>query len=584
MPKSVARRLADAKQRALGRQPLRFQLELVPLCVEDIPSGVTNASFLWQRGPKLQFTDATAVSETGRTAYWNQVLKQTATFYKDGNTFLPKESTFKVQTVRGKHGEKRDTFAKCKVDLAQFCSCEATGSKELVLPLRPQGRLRLSILPCWLRHSSPETDGLTELSGLSFGVSVNSSGGSGSCSLEEQDLSGFDDTSSRIEVRSSPLKKRSLASARSFPVASSISEEVDEGEDSKRDLIPAGPAMPKRATTLPTALPFQSSLGLLTPLNQFSGFPVPQVEAVTPTAMPSRNLGEGPSHKRTFSEPGLATRSHDSIREATPISPREDFSKVVQESYAMLVTSDSEDEEPVGLIASVRRTFGNLASSTTKSIRDRAYKRQDLGTPPLLVNGLRCTPEQALFMQQELDNVDRESDINVLRELCKQLLQSRDAERAAKLEFERQVARLQAEVDQVTRAKAMMVDRLSVAEDRLMALSHQDTMEDLVQAKLRLAQADYLLLEKQGELNQEKAKTRVLRNRLTNLEAEYFAVLDQLQPTAPGTPDQSEAAAAAEKGLIDATLEACAANNVAARSSGMIVLRIRVMGSQRDFT
>jgi hypothetical protein len=35
-----------------------------------------NASFLWQRGPKLQFTDTVAVSETGRTAYWNQVLKQ----------------------------------------------------------------------------------------------------------------------------------------------------------------------------------------------------------------------------------------------------------------------------------------------------------------------------------------------------------------------------------------------------------------------------------------------------------------------------------------------------------------------------
>jgi hypothetical protein len=45
----------------------------------------------------------------------------------------------------------------------------------------------------------------------------------------------------------------------------------------------------------------------------------------------------------------------------------------------------------------------------------------------------------------------RESDVNVLRELCKQLLQGRDAERAAKLEFERQVTRLQAEVDQISK-------------------------------------------------------------------------------------------------------------------------------------
>lgn len=49
---------------------------------------------------------------------------------------MPKESIFKVQTISGKHGEKRNTFAKCKIDLAQFCSCEATGSKEVVLPLR----------------------------------------------------------------------------------------------------------------------------------------------------------------------------------------------------------------------------------------------------------------------------------------------------------------------------------------------------------------------------------------------------------------------------------------------------------------
>lgn len=49
---------------------------------------------------------------------------------------MPKESVFKVQTISGKHGEKRKTFAKCKIDVAQFCSCEATGSKEVVLPLR----------------------------------------------------------------------------------------------------------------------------------------------------------------------------------------------------------------------------------------------------------------------------------------------------------------------------------------------------------------------------------------------------------------------------------------------------------------
>lgn len=39
------------------------------------------------------------------------------------------------------------------------------------------------------------------------------------------------------------------------------------------------------------------------------------------------------------------------------------------QNYAMLMTSDSEDEEPVGLLASVRRTINSFASSTTKTIR-----------------------------------------------------------------------------------------------------------------------------------------------------------------------------------------------------------------------
>lgn len=46
-------------------------------------------------------------------------------------------------------------------------------------------------------------------------------------------------------------------------------------------------------------------------------------------------------------------------------------------------------------------------------------------------------------------DLNRETDVNILKDLCKQLLQARDAERAAKLEFERQVTRLQTDVDQI---------------------------------------------------------------------------------------------------------------------------------------
>ncbi len=47
--------------------------------------------------------------------------------------------------------------------------------------------------------------------------------------------------------------------------------------------------------------------------------------------MPSKKSGEGPSHKRNFSEPLVGTRSTGSSQEATSLSPREDYNKVVQE-------------------------------------------------------------------------------------------------------------------------------------------------------------------------------------------------------------------------------------------------------------
>jgi hypothetical protein len=54
-------------------------------------------------------------------------------------------------------------------------------------------------------------------------------------------------------------------------------QEADEGEDGKRDLIPAGLATTKRAATLPTSLRVSNDLGEITPPNQFSGFALPDV-------------------------------------------------------------------------------------------------------------------------------------------------------------------------------------------------------------------------------------------------------------------------------------------------------------------
>ena len=46
-------------------------------------------------------------------------------------------------------------------------------------------------------------------------------------------------------------------------------------------------------------------------------------------------------------------------------------------------------------------------------------------------------------------------------------------------------------------SKSMLVERLREAEDRLMTMRQEETMNALVQAKIKLAQADYANLELQ---------------------------------------------------------------------------------------
>ena len=62
---------------------------------------------------------------------------QESTFYKEGEYFAPKEFSLKLQGVkgRGKH-EKPQTFAKMELDMASYCSCGATGSRDLIVELR----------------------------------------------------------------------------------------------------------------------------------------------------------------------------------------------------------------------------------------------------------------------------------------------------------------------------------------------------------------------------------------------------------------------------------------------------------------
>ena len=45
-------------------------------CAEGVPSDITEACLLWQRGTKLQYTKMAAVSQGEGRVHWDQVLKQ----------------------------------------------------------------------------------------------------------------------------------------------------------------------------------------------------------------------------------------------------------------------------------------------------------------------------------------------------------------------------------------------------------------------------------------------------------------------------------------------------------------------------
>ena len=63
-------------------------------------------------------------------------LVQVSTLYKDGNHFAPKDYIFKVQAVDREHSHKPVTVGKCRVNLAQYCSCGPADPQDLHLSLK----------------------------------------------------------------------------------------------------------------------------------------------------------------------------------------------------------------------------------------------------------------------------------------------------------------------------------------------------------------------------------------------------------------------------------------------------------------
>ncbi|CAL8465261.1 g4796 [Coccomyxa elongata] len=519
MAPSVGRRLADAKQRFKGRQPLRFQLELTPYFADGIPSHIKRASFLWQRGPKLQYTSFSDTSTDG-TVHWGDALTQTSTLYRSGNTFAQKEYSFKLQGVKGEGKDERPrTFAKAQIDLAAYCSCESSGTRDLIVELSPQGRVHVGVVTTWLKNSTPEQDSLTDLSYLSIGPSGPSSTLAG-----DQDLAGFEE---HPAVKATPQKKVAFSHSLSMPVSKRPSRSFS---------IPAGgpPATGRelRSTKSSMTLLREDSTVLGTPALErtsrpnvqvdtpsFAGFqtvPLEERDLVTPT-IPGRTRQElrANLHRKTKSEP-VTPDVALSIPEDEPCSPPapEWRSTDLEEAYSTLLSSESEDEGGAGPVASVRRWWTG----------GKPKRPQVLHSPfSDAAQGARVA---------ELDAINGETDVEALRARCRALTQERDVAQEERNQLHRRVMRMDRDLEQMELAKKGMQERLAVSEDRLMRITRDDTMTSLVHAKLTLAQTDYDNLELQRLLTQERLRNQTLWSRLTHMENQYHATLDRISASA----------------------------------------------------
>jgi hypothetical protein len=68
--------MVDIAQKARGRTPLKYELEVIPFFAGELPSGLEKVSFAWERGSKLFTTYSQPVNPHTRAVFWKQYLRQ----------------------------------------------------------------------------------------------------------------------------------------------------------------------------------------------------------------------------------------------------------------------------------------------------------------------------------------------------------------------------------------------------------------------------------------------------------------------------------------------------------------------------
>mmetsp|Transcript_10245 Transcript_10245/g.25991 ORF Transcript_10245/g.25991 Transcript_10245/m.25991 type:complete len:459 (-) Transcript_10245:232-1608(-) len=131
-------KVVHAAQR-LTAQPLKFRVALSSVTAEGLPQGLQQAKLVWSRGAKKVSTGPARIDAQGKVA-WQSELAQVVTMYfnlADGNLQANRKGySFKVKDV-----SDGATVAKVSLDLAKYCKLESFKRTWLELDLRPGAKL-----------------------------------------------------------------------------------------------------------------------------------------------------------------------------------------------------------------------------------------------------------------------------------------------------------------------------------------------------------------------------------------------------------------------------------------------------------
>mmetsp|Transcript_11791 Transcript_11791/g.30212 ORF Transcript_11791/g.30212 Transcript_11791/m.30212 type:complete len:571 (+) Transcript_11791:245-1957(+) len=531
---SISRRFSDFRHRSLGRQPLKYRFEVVPECAEGLPPGTTQVLLQWKRGLKLAETDLVDVSQPEGTATWNFKLLQVATIFKQDKALLPKEYTFKLQTVEHRHGESvRWTVGKAQVDLTQFCSLDPMCVHTLELPLSPAGTIRVKISAQWLRNFNPEDDQCTD---ISFMTAVS----------DDQDLDGFDTKENveeatpggtadpqgserarvpRLSSAGELPKSKALPRASTQPAEAlhtilddvsnsyqdgvrkrasipSLREDHPGGSSLKRGGDAAGAAPPRGALAVKTREGASGS-GAASSQPQQQPRPSSRGKAPMPAVQPGtpRSTGSTPRHQKSRSDGDILFQLEGSPAACSPID--------TEHYLRALASSDDEENTPAW--------GGKIRSWLTGQKPPRGatpltgLTGQKGGMKP---SRLPLGPAPCPITVEALRG---ESTVEGVRRLAVRIIDEYDAVAHRQFKLENKTAKLQAMLEASAQQKAGMAERLAQHE----GAGGSDITAELVQSKLALAEAEFKVLELQGQLARERARSHKLMAKLTKLDAQY---------------------------------------------------------------